>query len=40
MQSKIFAVLLLTFAVTAVTLAGSRHWKSGTLIATALNRYR
>jgi hypothetical protein len=34
MQSKIFAVLLLTFAVTAVTLAGSRHWKSGTLTAT------
>jgi hypothetical protein len=34
MQSKIFAVLLLIFAVTAVALAGSRQWKSGTLTAT------
>ena len=34
MQSKFFAVLLLIFAVTAVALAGSRHWKSGTLTST------
>ena len=34
MHSRKFAVLFLIFAVTPMAMAGSRHWKSGTLTAT------